>query len=202
VESSFTEWFKAGGKATLDFILSVPGNIAKGGSLSNRAFRLARPDSVMEYYIIAVGFSPPAPANYTLRLTLDWGTDGCPEGNSMTVGHYVLVREIPVTVDAAGNFTVKYSGSYGYDTWTIDATGTYLGGVIKFSAGKWSGDVYQDSGFGPIAQDSGTFSTGADGKTVATYSNVMTAKEMTNLGRTQPDTCAGAATVSATMRKL
>jgi hypothetical protein len=202
VKTTFTEWFKAGGKATLDFILSVPGNIAKGGSLSNRAFRLARPDSVMEYYIVAVGFSPPAAANYSLRLTLDWGTDGCAEGNSMTVGHYMLVREIPVTVDATGNFTLKFSGPYGYDTWTIDAVGTYIGGAIRFSSGKWSGDVYQSSGRGPIANDSGTFSTGSDGKVTATYSNVMTAAEMTYLGRTKPDTCAGAATVSASMTKL
>jgi hypothetical protein len=39
------------------FVMSVPGKVAKGGSLANRAFRLIRPESIAEEHIVAVGYS-------------------------------------------------------------------------------------------------------------------------------------------------
>jgi hypothetical protein len=135
--------------------------------------------------------------NYTMALTLDWGTDNCT--HLQTVGQYRLVRNIPVVVDSSGNFSINFSTEYGYDNWTIEVTGTYVNKTVKFTTGKWYGDVYAASGRGPIANDSGTFSTNASGTTTATYSNVMTASEATNLSYAQPDTCAGAAKVLVSM---
>lgn len=51
----FIKWVGAGGKKAVKFVFSIPAKVAKGGSLANRAFRLANPDSTMELWYIAVG---------------------------------------------------------------------------------------------------------------------------------------------------
>lgn len=47
----------SGGKKVFKTIVGVPGKVAKGGSLGNRAFRLADPESVLEYHVVAVGYA-------------------------------------------------------------------------------------------------------------------------------------------------
>lgn len=141
--------------------------------------------------------APVVAGNYTMVLTLDWGTDNCT--HQQTVGQYKLVRDIPVVVDASGNFTINFPTVYGYDNWTIEATGTYANKTVRFTTGKWYGDVYAANGRGPIANDTGTFSTNANGTITGTYSNVMTASEALYLSYAQPDTCTGAVTVSVSM---
>ena len=51
-------WLVGGGKKVIKTVVGLPGKVAKGGALGNRAFRLANPDSVLEYTIVAVGFKP------------------------------------------------------------------------------------------------------------------------------------------------
>lgn len=149
---------------------------------------------------IQVSVSPgTASGNYTLNLSLNWGTDNCTK--QQTVGQYQLLRSIPVTVDSSGNFSINYVTSYGYDNWTIQAAGSYVGTKLLFSSGKWFGDVYSASGSRMIANDSGTFTSNGDGTIAATYKNVMTEAEATYLSYATPDTCSGAATVTASMSK-
>ncbi len=141
--------------------------------------------------------APVTGGNFTMSLALDWGTNNCTK--QQTVGQYRLVRNIPIVVDSTGKFSINFPTPYGYDNWQIDATGTYIGGKLSFSSGKWAGDVYSSSGSRMIANDSGTFSSNADGTITATYTNVMTAAEATYLSYPQPDTCSGLATVTASM---
>ena len=48
----FLAWVGRGGKRAVKTVLSLPGKVAKGGTVANRAYRLARPSSVMERYVI------------------------------------------------------------------------------------------------------------------------------------------------------
>lgn len=45
-----------GGKKVFKTVVGLPGKVAKGGTLGNRAFRLSNPESVLEYYVVAVGY--------------------------------------------------------------------------------------------------------------------------------------------------
>jgi len=47
----------SGGKKAFKTVVGIPGKVAKGGCLGNRAFRLSNPESVLEYYIVAVGYA-------------------------------------------------------------------------------------------------------------------------------------------------
>lgn len=51
-------WLVGGGKKAIATVVGLPGKVAKGGALGNRAFRLSNPESVMEYTIVAVGYTP------------------------------------------------------------------------------------------------------------------------------------------------
>jgi len=51
-------WLVGGGKKAIATVVGLPGKVAKGGALGNRAFRLSSPESVMEYTIVAVGYKP------------------------------------------------------------------------------------------------------------------------------------------------
>ena len=66
-------FFTSGAKKAVKLVMSVPGKLSKGGSLANRALRLARPNSIMEYYIVAVGYTPvtvtPPPVSTAYTMT-------------------------------------------------------------------------------------------------------------------------------------
>lgn len=47
-------WVGAGGKKALKLVMSVPGKVAKGGALANRAARLTAPYSLTEVWYVAV----------------------------------------------------------------------------------------------------------------------------------------------------
>lgn len=52
-------WVKAGAEESVETVMGLPGKIAKGGSLANRAARLLRPHSLTEYHVAALGYETP-----------------------------------------------------------------------------------------------------------------------------------------------
>jgi hypothetical protein len=54
-------WAVSGGKKFVKFVGAIPARIAKGGAAANRVFRLAKPESVLEYFVVVVGDAAAAP---------------------------------------------------------------------------------------------------------------------------------------------
>lgn len=77
-------WLSEGGQKALKLAMSVPGKLAKGGALADRAVALARPSSVMEHHAIAVGY----PVYHRVPLDFSTKMDGAAlgrEGNETMV---------------------------------------------------------------------------------------------------------------------
>lgn len=67
-------WLVGGGKKAIKAVVGLPGKIAKGGALGNRAFRLSNPESVMEYFIVAVGYTPGDCLPFIQSMAVFFGT--------------------------------------------------------------------------------------------------------------------------------
>jgi hypothetical protein len=69
-------WLVGGGKKAIKMVVGLPGKIAKGGALGNRAFRMTNPESVMEYFIVAVGFQPGDCLPFIKAMSIFFGMPG------------------------------------------------------------------------------------------------------------------------------
>jgi hypothetical protein len=74
VGKQFLGWLVGGGKKAIKAVMGLPGKVAKGGTLGNRAFRLANPDSVMEYTIVAVGYTPGNCEPFMNAMAIQYGS--------------------------------------------------------------------------------------------------------------------------------
>ena len=111
-------WAAWGGKRAVKFVLDVPGKVAKGGSLANRAWRLYSPDSVMELWLVGVGdegdlmrisgtqiFSLEDPnGEWTITGVADWTLEGTEPKQDSARPEYFTVR-----AGQSAQFSVRFS---------------------------------------------------------------------------------------------
>lgn len=131
----FIAWAGWGGKKALKMVMSVPGKVAKGGALANRAARLTSPESLMEVWLAAIE---------------DGGGDAVSGTYASTYG----TATSPPIVDVTASWTVScpsikdertLTNKQDFLAWSSCPTGKSgtltLDTTAKFAANSWRQDL-------------------------------------------------------------
>ncbi len=128
---SYLKW---GGERALKTVVAIPGAIGKGGAAANRALRLARPKSLTEVYILAVGLEPPVRVPFSVDAVVnpELAIDGNVarvriDGFAKTSGSFSATPGTAKCTDLGGGFyqcvlTVKVSSFASIESLTVQFT--------------------------------------------------------------------------------
>jgi hypothetical protein len=171
-KQSFRDWFLSGGKKALKTLLSIPSKIAKGGALASRAYNLVTPESIMEYYVVAVGIPdqpdagvPSTRKKFTMSYQLQNSphpfTDigcygGCGDMSTPLANATGVLNIIGVNASFTSSYTLQDEA---LDTVTCTVTGSGTWQDSPSTALSLSGTF---SCTAPTHKETGTFTSSSD----------------------------------------